>query len=165
MRALSNLTKPTNTVSSFRHFHDTIESYKRGLHCKCFQYTRRLLQCPTCYYRTYVKNYLQKPDSTWLDLIRPKTGLSLSSAKMFWPRSRYLKQAELYMLLWAPLVTYLHQLHHFTLEQVVELHNIVSNPNLCPTFNAIQHSLTIFLYYCHWPTEKARNCKKGECVF
>ena len=31
MRALSNLSKPTNTVSSLRHFHDTIESHIRGL--------------------------------------------------------------------------------------------------------------------------------------
>ena len=31
MRALSNLSKPTNTVSSLRHFHNTIESHIRSL--------------------------------------------------------------------------------------------------------------------------------------
>ena len=31
MRELSNLPKPSNTVSSLRHFYDTIESHIRGL--------------------------------------------------------------------------------------------------------------------------------------
>ena len=76
MRAFSNLPKPTNTVTSLRHFHDTIESHIRG---------SSALGTPEDSYSTLLATiiYDKLPDKTWQDLMCPKTGLSLNSDKVF----------------------------------------------------------------------------------
>ena len=71
MRALS-----INTVSSLRHFHDTVEDHIRGLSA---------LGTPEESYSTpsYMTSYLWTPDETWLDHIPPKIGHLINSEFRF----------------------------------------------------------------------------------
>lgn len=73
MRALSNLPKPTNTVSSLRHFHDTVESHIRDLSA--------LGTSEDSYSALLVYNKL--PADTRQHMARSHTGLLLSSDKVF----------------------------------------------------------------------------------
>ena len=77
MRALSNLPKPTNTVSSLRHFHDTVEGHIRGLSA---------LDTSEESYNTLLVTIiydLWTPDKTWLDHMLTKSGHLVNSERVF----------------------------------------------------------------------------------
>lgn len=141
MRALSNLPKPTNTVSSLRHFHDTIESHIRGLSAlgtSKDSYSALLA--------TIIYNKL--PTDTRQHMARTHTAQDWTLTQLRESVLTEIKVLEAGRLVDSTEPTGNLPSTMTAREQVVALQDTVSKPSLCLAFTAIQlltHRLPVTL--------------------